>query len=247
MKNSLYIICLFVLLGACKRVPTGTPDKPVRNANEILTDFSYLDAKCKIKFKTGDKDSNAKIKLRIRKDSLIWASITGPVGVEGFRTKITQDSVFIIDRIHDEYLATNFDTLSRILNFKVDYTMLQALLLGDMLIAEFDSAQVTLEENLLKIPQQKEGVIILNYLQAKSKKLDKLNLKDTRTGNTLDLLFKNYGKYNGLLFPDKSQTTIRYRNKLNTAESTEIQLDFSEVIFSNSPLSFPFKVKRDAP
>ena len=66
-----------------------------------------------------DRKINVRINIKSNKDSVIWASVRGPFGVELIRGKITQDSVYFINRIKKTYFIdeTN-DNLKLLLNKK---------------------------------------------------------------------------------------------------------------------------------
>ena len=50
--------------------------------------------------------------LRMRKDSLVWFSVTATMGVEVLRAKVSNDSVWMVNRLEKTYLAEPLDTLA---------------------------------------------------------------------------------------------------------------------------------------
>ncbi len=205
--------------------------------------FYYLDTKFKLDYKTEIDQSNVKVKIRMRKDSLVWASITGPLNIEGIRTIITKDSIYLIDRINKKYLEADFDTLTRLLKFEVDYSLLQAIILGDMPIPQYDASQISTEGKLLKIKQEKEGIEIINYLNPKTQKLDKLHLKDMSNGNQLEMNYSTYRRQKGHWLPQKSNISVTYQDK-NTrkTQKTEVKLEYGKAEITETPITFPFSV-----
>ena len=69
--------------------------------------------------------------LRIRKDSLVWLSVTATMGVEVLRAKFSNDSVWIVNRLEKTYLAEPLDTISSQLGMPLSLPLLQALLLDN--------------------------------------------------------------------------------------------------------------------
>ena len=69
--------------------------------------------------------------LRIRKDSLVWLSVTATMGVEVMRAKFSNDSVWIVNRLEKTYLAEPLDTISSQLGMPLSLPLLQALLLDN--------------------------------------------------------------------------------------------------------------------
>ena len=69
--------------------------------------------------------------LRIRKDSLVWLSITATMGVEVLRAKDNNDSVWILNRLEKTYLAEPLDTVSAQLGLPLSLPLVQTLLLDN--------------------------------------------------------------------------------------------------------------------
>ena len=69
--------------------------------------------------------------LRMRKDSLIWLNVTATMGVEVLRAKISNDSVWILNRMEKTYLAEPLDTVSAQLGMPLSLPLVQILLLDN--------------------------------------------------------------------------------------------------------------------
>lgn len=107
--------------------------------NEVLDsvlsrqfDFEWLTAKAQVDYtdKTGETNS-FDINLRVRRDSVIWISITPLLGIEAARVLINRDSMVLMDRVHKEWKVRSFDYLGELLRTPVDFDMVQAVLLGN--------------------------------------------------------------------------------------------------------------------
>jgi hypothetical protein len=68
--------------------------------------------------------------IRIRKDSVIWMNFK-KFSLEAARVLITPDSVYILDRINDEYSIQPFEYVQRRYNLPVGFQGLQAMILGN--------------------------------------------------------------------------------------------------------------------
>ncbi len=68
--------------------------------------------------------------LRMRRDSTIWLSASAMMGMESIRVMITQDSVFMVNRIDQTYLAEPLAEVAEKLNIPLTLQDCQALLLG---------------------------------------------------------------------------------------------------------------------
>ncbi len=244
----IHFLLFLMLLGACKRPPTQT--LPAQNGTGIAQehpslppvgkDFRSLKLDSKVKYDVGFR-----LQLRLVRDSAMWVSVS-KFGVEGLRAIITQDSVHILDKQKDTYYARRFDTLEVMLNFRLDFKMLQAVLLANMPIAEYDTAKVQLERSLLKIPQEKDGIALTNFLHKPTEKLHELFLVDKRTKNTLQIFYEDFKQIDGNAFAERNRAFLTFWDK-NTQriEKKEVQIDYNSVKFLRTSVDMPFNIPRN--
>lgn len=83
--------------------------------------------KVSVKFKQNGKEQSFRCNLRIKKDSLIWLSAS-KMGIEGFRVKLTPDSVFLIDRMHKRYFTGSYEYINNIFDLDLDFFIIQSIL-----------------------------------------------------------------------------------------------------------------------
>ena len=69
--------------------------------------------------------------IRMRKDSLVWLSVTGPLGVEVLRAKVSNDSVWVVNRMEKTYLSEPMDTVASQLGMPLSLPLIQTLLLDN--------------------------------------------------------------------------------------------------------------------
>lgn len=69
--------------------------------------------------------------LRMRRDSAVWISASAMMGMESLRTLITRDSVIMVNRMDQTYLADPLQEVAEILQLPATLQETQALLLGD--------------------------------------------------------------------------------------------------------------------
>ena len=76
--------------------------------------FEWLTAKLDIQAEAnGQSFNDLSGQLRMRKDSIVWMSVTATMGVEVLRAKISNDSVWILNRMEKTYLAEPIDSLAQ--------------------------------------------------------------------------------------------------------------------------------------
>ena len=69
--------------------------------------------------------------IRMHKDSLIWLTVTATMGVEVLRAKVSNDSVWFINRMEKTYLAEPLDTVSAQLGIPLSLPWVQTMLLNN--------------------------------------------------------------------------------------------------------------------
>lgn len=210
--------------------------------NEI--DFDFFSSTSKLRYKTATENQNAQINFRIKKDSLIWFSISG-FGIEAVRGIINQDSLFAIDKLHREYYKFDFKALSTSFNFDVNFDILQSLVLGNLPLKKRGKNKFVVRENDYYLLHQEDGkVLIDNYIGDENRKLKKLQLtKDQDAQNKLTMTFNDFQKINEHIFPYESLITVDYQSQKDQKfYETLIELKHKKVEFTKEPLSFPFTI-----
>ena len=109
MRNRLFIVLFALLLTAsscASRKKTVAPAPP--------QSFEWLTANLSIQAEgNGMTYNDLSGQLRMRKDSIVWVSVTATMGVEVLRAKISNDSIWILNRLEKTYLAEHVDSLDQ--------------------------------------------------------------------------------------------------------------------------------------
>lgn len=109
MKNRLFIVLFALLLTASscasrKKIVAPAPPQS----------FEWLTANMAIQAEVnGQSFNDLSGQLRMRKDSIVWVSVTATMGVEVLRAKISNDSIWILNRLEKTYLAEHVDSLDQ--------------------------------------------------------------------------------------------------------------------------------------
>ena len=141
----LFIIFIGSLTFSCKvqeknnvklKIKTRSPNFLVKKLKSNEFQFETISAKAAVSvIDSADKKKSFKTHIRIRKDSVIWMSITS-FSIEAARVTITKDSVKFINRLNKEYFIGDFSYINRVFGTDLDYQMMEALLIGNSL--DFD-------------------------------------------------------------------------------------------------------------
>jgi hypothetical protein len=143
-------------------------------------------------------------------------------------------------KINNEYYNLTYDSLSVLMGFKLDYQILQSLIVGNQPFKKNNSR--VLRENDHFIFKQEEGQIKIDNFVGPNRKLKKLSVSDLPSSNKLTLDYEDFSNLNSALFPFSSSITLDVKNKQNQSNQTLITIKYSKVELLDSPLEFPFKV-----
>ena len=174
-------------------------------------DFKYLKAKSKIAIVKDGKTDNVGANIRIKKDSIIWLSVTYGVFGEVARALITKDSTFISainqKTLKKEYHKYSFAELSQEYNFELNFNIIQSAIIGSQPIKK--KYKLSKDKGFFLLKQKEGRVMIDNYVGEVDRKLKKVMLEDelpTKRKMTLD--FEDFTTLNQYLFPYTSVLTL---------------------------------------
>ena len=144
MKHLFYFfasVAIITSLFGCKsmqRVAT-TPSGLPRITTSALLDsvnensFDLLSAKLGVSHSTEKATQNFGARVRVKKDSIIWVSITPALGIEAVRVVVTPDSIKMLNRLENKYFIESFKKTNDLLQLEITYSMLQSVLLGEFI------------------------------------------------------------------------------------------------------------------
>ena len=127
MKIRLTIALLALLLAAtscASRKKTVAPTPPQA--------FEWMTANLDIQAEgNGMSFDNLSGQLRMRNDSIVWLSMTATMGVEVLRAKVSNDSVWVLNRMEKTYLAEPLDSLCAKVGMPLSLPLVQTMLLDN--------------------------------------------------------------------------------------------------------------------
>jgi hypothetical protein len=199
--------------------------------------YTTFSAKIDVDYVGGDgKKENANATLRMYKDSVIWISLTGLLGIEGLRALITQDSIKVINKLDRIYTARSVAYVQEVTGLPLDLPSIQDLIIGNPVFVDSNIVSFTRAGGnsiaLLSLGAWFKNLITLNDGVMHHSKLDDLDINRART---CDLTYDNYENRRGVNFSAKRRITVSEKSKL------DIKLDFKNYNF-NEALNFKFSV-----
>lgn len=261
------LLCSTLVFSSCK-----TRKKIVLNNGKCLLDFKSaktlssnlkakefrfdrLNAKLSVDADIDSSSSSFTITLRMKKDSVIWMSLS-KLGIEGARVLITKDSVKFLKRPLGEdngkFFVGDFAYISKMLSTDLDFEMLQSLLVGnsvefyddeEKLKPGIDSCQYTLgtirKKKLRKVMEKgkelKEPAQSI-YMIPETFKIARILFYEFAPDRSFDARFSKYEqKDSAQWFPMKINYTIKAQ------KSVKIALQYTKLVL-NEEQSFSFKI-----
>ncbi len=220
-------------------------------ANEF--DFDRLKAKLTVETVIDSSSNSFSITLRMKKDSIIWMSIS-KFGIEGARLLLTKDSVTFVNPLKKQYFNEDFVFLSKFLNTELDFEMIQSLLLGNSVTfydeiekikPGADNCQYTLgtirkfklHKVMDKGKELKEPAEII-YLIPETYKIARILFYDFKPERIFDAHYGAFAlpEYSTQLFPYRANYTIKAHKNI------KIDIEYSKIQL-NEDLTFPIKIQ----
>lgn len=265
-----FAICFLVGASSCKTpknvvAPVTADIKPMVNKSvQELQDkldsaafnLEYINAKAAVVLINDSNEVSFNISYRSKKDSVIWISVSPLLGIEVARLMITPDSVKMLDKIHNKYEATSFESINKMLQMKVNFEIVQALLYGnffaykknenrfnsvyleDSLGSQFYILSSLNKKKLKRSLEEKDlnkPVIQDVYVNDTTYRINRVQVEDQRINKILNTEYSDFRLTDGGLFPFKSKTNI------TADKNIEIRIEYGKVAKAES-LDFPFNI-----
>lgn len=201
-------------------------------------DFNYLVIKSKINFKAQGNSTNLTANIRMKKDSLIWLSITPGMGIEVLRAIVTPDSVKVINRLENKYEAYSISYINQKLGVDLNYYNLQNLLVGDMLLPVQASDQVFTTDIIWQVKQQIKGLDVVTMISRLQKKVIRTEATNTDQKYLLST-YKDFIIADSLLFHQEQIIMMKNGNDTSILEASHQKIEFPK-----KSVAFPFNVPK---
>ena len=206
--------------------------------NKVLKnkiDFNTFSAKVKVDYVGKESDDQATAFIRIRKDSVIWVSLRGALGIEGLRLQVTKDSVIVMYMLKKQIARRSISYLQEITQLPFDFYTLQDVIVGNPVYVDSNIVSYrTNGNNELEVLMNGKTFKHLVTLDNTDFKIShsKLDDVDALRNRTCDITFSDYDASTGVAFATKRRISVAEKSKL------DINLDYKSYVF-NQPVTFP--------
>lgn len=251
ISSRLFIVFIIFALFSCKSKKSlvnqsNSTTNPPEVSNKIglkslqanQLDFTTFSTKAATLLDLNGKSYDVTLSLRIKKNEMIWASITVIAGVEVARVLITPDSIQVMDRINAEHLKKPFQFVQSFTNKHVDYATLEALLVGNCIPFTLnEKSEITKNDDVVTLT----GILENLSYQLKFNQDLKVNetlLEDKIASQMLNVNNQSYEIIDGRPSPLKLLIDSEARDK-----KIKVAMEYSKTTL-NAVLDYPFNVPK---
>ncbi len=247
-KKLSYVLLLVASLfltscGASKKLGTAELD---RNSPEFFlrtlatnqVNADWFGARARINFEDGYTSVGGTATIRMLRDSLIWVSVR-KLGFEVARAKITPDSVYIIDRLSNAYDIKGLDYLAKEYHIPGDFSVLQALILGNPVFFTTKGLQVEKTNPMYRLSGRTENMRTNYLIEDKSYLLRQMEFDDFRIGRKVQMKLDDYQQ-----LPDNQDFSYFRILEMNGEDTGRVKV---EMKYSQLEINVPQDVRFEIP
>lgn len=228
---------------ACSKKVVPTIDGELSKTLSIQEiDFEYFHGKARLNYNDGKREREVKANIRVRKDSVIWMTFS-VIGVQGGKALINHDSITIVSTVDKEYFVFDYVELSKRFNFEINYHVVQAAFLGNLIQERSAEDKVQRLANNDLLEQRNGSVLIKNFINASISKIERVELTEEDTKNSITLNYTNFQAVEDRIFPYNGVINLYYKTPGGILNNV-ITFEYNKAEVGDKELRFPFNIPR---
>jgi hypothetical protein len=244
---------VFISVVSCKRNSlTSSPssgdstDVALSNFSVNEIDFTYFHFKSKVDYTDGTESQNFTINGRVKKDSIIWLSVTPGLGIEAMRCLILKDSIFILDRIHNKLSVFDFSYINKTFNTDLRFENIQSLFVGNLAFPMKPGDKFVKKEDLgfFLLRQLRNTLKVDSYVTANTLKIERLEIQNNADNSFMEVHYSNFAPLDTFLFANSIKTIIKFNDRTGKEKTTLININHTKAEIVAKPLNFPFNIPK---
>ncbi|MGB0884855.1 MAG: DUF4292 domain-containing protein [Chitinophagales bacterium] len=231
------LISLVLLTSACKTTKVNSSKLPKTNSKKLNSivqknnfDFEYFSNKARVNFNKQSFTAN----FRMKKDSVIWISLTGPFNIEGARIIITKNKFKMIDKLGRKYYNKPISYLENFIPIKADFKLIEDLILGNFVEERIKKQKIETKGDTYIV---KGSIPMLEafYFIERSGKFQSIEILEKAAERKVVVDFSKYEKIDNQLFALKRNFKIKDKEK-------DYLLDLKFYKHNKQKTDFPFSI-----
>lgn len=241
--RALFLLIIAIAIQSCTKKIIPVVGGELSNSIVIQeVDFEYFQGKARLNYNDGKKEREVKATIRVRKDSVIWMTFS-VIGVQGGKALINEDSITIVSTVDKEYFVFDYNELSQRFNFKVDYHVVQSAFLGNLIQPRSNEDRVERQATYDLLEQRNGTVLIKNFINATLSKIERVELTEEDTKNSITLHYTNFQKVEDRIFPYNGIINLYYKTPGGVLNNV-ISFEYNKAEVGDKELRFPFNIPR---
>jgi len=212
--------------------------------------FNWMSAKVSGKFSDSSQNFSFRGNMKIRKDSLIWISISPGLGLELGRVLLDIDSIHFMNRFEKTYFKSSYEDLSKKIESPLSFMRIQALLIGNAMddfksrkyntwLGDQDFKLSSASEKQIKkwvrSKRKPSYEIYLASIDPKTNKVFSQKYKNLKLNRELNVEYKDFEVHDDLLLAESVNLSIV------TTREVSLRLSYSKINL-NKAFKFPFSI-----
>ncbi len=207
-------------------------------------DFKTLKIKFDAEYSSKNESMNFSGSLQIKKDSLIWISLSPGLGIEAFRMQLTDDSLKYVNRLSSEYFAGDYDLINKQYQIQLTFNDIQAILINVPVVDDefqlndnITSPNIQESDSLsyIKMFSQKDSLKQILWVSKQFIKIVKEELRYVG-GKGTNIFYSDFNKVGKYYFPHTLDLTLP-----ESTNEFKIKINFTDIVL-NGALKTPFKI-----
>jgi hypothetical protein len=163
-----------------------------QNIGEEQPSYTWFKAKAELQYTDKNTKQNAILHLVMKRDSLIWGSVTATLGVEAYRFYMTVDSIFLIDKINKIYYVVPVTALNSLINANLlNYRLIEKILFGRSIFEITDSFKMNRENEDVFLYSREKNVQKKIFIDPGLRKIKGYEISDLASGQKIQLSYKD--------------------------------------------------------
>lgn len=188
-----------IVISGCKtkRAIQHTGPVPDRSKTEILSalsdhnyDFDWYACETSITLDTPDEGVSGKSYIRMKKDSIIWASVK-KLSIEAVRSLITPETYIAANRIDQTYQKGSTEEAFAKMGVSLDFMDMQQAIFGNIIIPDSNGVSIAKESEHYVVKATDQDLQLKYWVNAYDLELDRIKMVDYR-GREINIDYDNY-------------------------------------------------------
>lgn len=237
--------CKTPQVSAVKRTVSGMSALAVIDSCAEHSKFDYLSAKVAVQYDRNGDSKNFNVRARLKADSIVWISIAPAMGIEVMRFCLTPDSLKLVNRMDQTYIASTFAEANEKLNLSEDFNLIQALITG-MFVKVYDPkvylSTVAGAIHLLEVDtdsavslKARKTVSHQTMISSANWRILSTLLSDLEKKESIEASYGAFENFGNFAFPTDMHLVLKGEGQLT------VHLNWSKVELPTS-LDFPFSI-----